>query len=203
MIYIFYTKLNLRYQNKENKVFSSDLEKKSGKKLLQFGLKKLGLLPDYDIITNEFGKPYFKNNHIYFNISHSEGIIICCMSYNEVGVDIQRYRTVNKNSIDLYWNLKDYINFDQNSHYSFIDVWSQKEAIAKLLGYGLSLPFKEIYIHKLRDKNFIADVNKRIVFLKKIQIDGNYSTWVASEKGINEIRKEKYTYDAAIYSIVS
>ena len=43
-----------------------------------------------EIAVNQHGKPYIKDSGIYFNLSHSNGVAVVCLSdEGEVGVDIQ------------------------------------------------------------------------------------------------------------------
>ena len=40
-------------------------------------------------VIDKFGKPYFENSDIYFNISHSGNYVVAAVSEHEIGVDIQ------------------------------------------------------------------------------------------------------------------
>lgn len=87
-------------------------------------------------------KPYFKNNKIFFNISHTEDIVACTITdINEIGIDIEKL-----SAIDVY-NFKniltkdewEFVNNSGNPSGSFISLWTKKEALIKASGYGLSL----------------------------------------------------------------
>ena len=52
--------------------------------------KHIGLSLNKDMIeNNKYGKPYIKNNPIYFNISHSSDYVVIGISDSAIGVDIE------------------------------------------------------------------------------------------------------------------
>ena len=67
--------------------------------LLWFALKQNHLIetpPSFTYGANQ--KPYIaENNNIFFNISHTNGCVICAISNNEIGVDIEKIRPINLN----------------------------------------------------------------------------------------------------------
>lgn len=97
---------------------------------------------DYDIFYNEYGKPYIKNNPIYFNISHSNDYIVIIISDRECGIDIEKIRPVNYNIIDKMCldKEKQLIKDDK----SFTLMWTKKEAYSKYKGIGFGYGFKNI-----------------------------------------------------------
>ena len=42
-----------------------------------------------DICYSDNGKPYIKNSNIKFNYSHSKNYITCCVSYVDMGIDVE------------------------------------------------------------------------------------------------------------------
>ena len=66
-------------------------ENANAKELLKESLKKDYNISDYEIIYNEYNKPYLKNEKIYFNISHSNGTIVLVISDKEIGVDVEYF----------------------------------------------------------------------------------------------------------------
>lgn len=60
-------------------------------------LYKNGINYDEIKITyNENGKPYISNFDLYFNISHSYNFVLVAISKNEIGVDIEKIRNIDK-----------------------------------------------------------------------------------------------------------
>ena len=91
---------------------------------------------------NEFNKPI--SNNIYFNISHSHGLVglFICDLY-EVGLDIEYIKERNEKMIKHISNDEEisYIN----SNKSFYEIWTNKESLLKCVGTGFrNLSIKDI-----------------------------------------------------------
>ncbi|MBR4230958.1 MAG: 4'-phosphopantetheinyl transferase superfamily protein [Bacilli bacterium] len=88
-----------------------------------------------EIIYNKYGKPYFKDNPIFFNVSHSDKYAVLAVSDKEIGVDIQKItykakiinKICNENEKKLIKNAND-----------FTKIWVKKESFVKMVGQGLS-----------------------------------------------------------------
>ena len=52
--------------------------------------------------NNEYGKPYLKNNNLFFNISHSFDYVITIISNKEIGIDIEKIRKTPLNVINQF-----------------------------------------------------------------------------------------------------
>lgn len=109
--------------------------------LLNDILKYYGLSTS-DIIYNEYGKPYLKNNEICFNISHSGDYVVCAVSKNEIGVDIQEIRKVNDLIVQKKYTEEEqkYVTDDV----TFTKVWTLKESYVKAIGKGLYQKVEEV-----------------------------------------------------------
>lgn len=124
-----------------------------GKWLLKQGLLKQGLLklqiPSNAInymALDDFKRPFLKklSSELDFNISHSEGIVVCALSRSRIGIDVEKIRVINieeyhpvftsseLKSIDNQYNTFD--TFD-----TFFKYWTRKEAIMKADGRGFYL----------------------------------------------------------------
>lgn len=117
----------------------------SSRNLLKKVLKENDI--DEEIIYNEYGKPYLKNNEIYFNISHKDNYTVLVTSKKEIGIDIEKItfkkRVLNKIANDeekkLIKNAED-----------FTKLWVKKESYVKYLGMGLSYGLKNVDTLKLK-----------------------------------------------------
>lgn len=92
------------------------------------------------------GKPYLKNHtQIQFNLSHSENMILCAISQNPVGIDVE-YTNKNIDYLALskrFFSPKEYeLIFSENNLENkknlFFKLWTEKEAYYKTLGMGIS-----------------------------------------------------------------
>ncbi len=114
-----------------------------GRILLDKLLKdKYNLKYDKVIIKkNKYGKPYISNYPIYFNISHSHNMVICVISENEIGIDLEKIRNINIKTIDQYAIdiEKEYIL--SNKRYinkKALKIYTLKEAYFKMKGTNLN-----------------------------------------------------------------
>lgn len=89
---------------------------------------------------NEKGKPLSESK--YFNISHSDGMVVLVIDSFNVGVDIEKVRPFDNDLKDYISSTleKEYIKDDQ----TFFEVWTNKEALVKALGIGLNSNIKDI-----------------------------------------------------------
>ena len=140
---------------KENAISCSEL----------FTRKVLGKWLDVDgsrlsICIDEFGKPYLRdypNRH--YNISHKKGVIICAVSDEPVGVDIERVKKFDKRVAERFFtqNEQTYIFADKrNQDQRFAQIWTRKEAYVKWTGKGMMIPFKSFDVLKLSNNVFIS-----------------------------------------------
>ena len=100
------------------------------------------------IIKTELGKPYFKDQDVFFNYSHSKNYIACAIAKCNVGVDIEENdRIINDTMIKKAGFTK------ENKLEEFV----QRESICKLTGKGVA-----IFFDKKNFKN-LEDYNKTII----------------------------------------
>ncbi|MCR5740934.1 MAG: GNAT family N-acetyltransferase [Gammaproteobacteria bacterium] len=90
---------------------------------------------------NEYGKPYI-DGELHFNVSHSDGIVVIALSDKEIGVDIERIRTVKNRVIKYSLSDKEYKGVDTVD--DFFTYWTIKESVGKCIGVGLSKGIKNI-----------------------------------------------------------
>lgn len=116
-----------------------------GLKLLKELLNK-----DFELIYNENGKPYLKDNSSFFSISHSDSTVICIVSDKEVGIDIEKIRSYDHKLLTL-------LNIPDCSDEDFFKEWTQREAYIKC--YGMNLQS----INKHYNKRYITYVKNGYV----------------------------------------
>ena len=57
--------------------------------ILKYMLRRYYGVTDFEVAVGENGKPYIKNSNLYFNLSHSEKMVMCAVSSAETGCDVQ------------------------------------------------------------------------------------------------------------------
>lgn len=117
-----------------------------------------------EYIYNESGKPYLKDNNLYFSLSHSNGLVALTVSKEEVGLDIELIKPVKDAVAKRIMNETEYNiynSLDKNKKISyFYEVWTSKEAYVKKLGTTITLTPSKIEI----DED---------ILIKRISIDNN------------------------------
>ena len=98
-------------------------------------------LANYEIYKNQYGKKYLKDLKIFFNISHSNGLIALAFDGEECGIDIE-FLSIDRRFESL---VKHYFNDSEKQEYlntidkidCFYHIWTAKEAYSKMIGTGI------------------------------------------------------------------
>lgn len=110
--------------------------------LLQEMLAEQGICDTEPFTVSEHGKPYLsKHPDVFFNISHCKHAVACCVSTDaEVGVDIEcRNRYVESLARHVLSESEmQFILEAEDTDLEFTRLWTQKEALFKLVGSGLT-----------------------------------------------------------------
>ena len=117
---------------------SARLNYLAGRFLLHKGLEKLGLSDKFHSIEFlDTGKPYVAG--VEFNISHTEGLVICAFSDVGIGIDVERIVAVNFDNFSSFFSEREWKmvrDSDKPLNY-FYRLWVRKEGLIKLLGVSL------------------------------------------------------------------
>jgi 4'-phosphopantetheinyl transferase len=87
-------------------------------------------------MKKKYGKPYLENSPLFFNASHSQGIMVVAVTYKtEVGLDIAVHCLSHKwkRLAKYILNKNEYV---KNAN-EFYHVWALKESLLKATGEGL------------------------------------------------------------------
>ena len=103
-------------------------------------LKHLGIT-DLKMDFNEHGKPYLTHHpDVHFNLSHCKNGIAVVVDFSPVGIDIESFRKDNialvnrtMNPVEAEW-----IYSSSDPVEVFTRFWTQKEAVVKLRGTGIT-----------------------------------------------------------------
>ena len=175
--------LPLFLQNKINRLRrkTSQLNSLVGLELLKYALKENGFSDDKieDIEYNTNGKPFIQNA-FYFNLSHSNNIIVLACYNSEIGIDIEQIREVDSTKLSAFLSEKEIHEIRQSNkpNLLFADIWTKKEAFVKAIGKGIAkTPFAKIQI----SENTISYLDKKY-FCTKISIQNNMSSHFCVEQ---------------------
>jgi 4'-phosphopantetheinyl transferase len=126
------------------------LEHQIGQDLLSIGLRnEFGILYDQShLIKGKYGKPALRNEEGYFNISHCNGLVVCALSSQPLGIDVENERKYSPGLLRKICNdwEENYILKDHSiiAGYRFRQIWTLKESYIKMTGEGLRFPLNKV-----------------------------------------------------------
>ncbi len=132
-----------------------------------------GLQKEYGIIEKpvfeygEHGKPSLVGYpHIHFNLSHCREAVICILSDQPVGIDIESIHTFKQPLVDYTMNEDEAHQIEQaeSPELEFIKLWTQKEAVLKLTGEGISRDLKSVLLNPPASLTTIVSPGFRYVY---------------------------------------
>lgn len=96
-------------------------------------------LSNYVVLKTKNGKPYFKGNNIYFNISNKDNITVAVTSSKPVGIDIERL-TFKEGVVKRFFRKseQEIIKNSLDKELDFTTMWVKKEAYIKYLGLDIT-----------------------------------------------------------------
>ncbi len=115
--------------------------------LLEYALRReYGLAAAPAFSFNAYGKPYFAELPIGFNLSHCKGAIACAVGNGAVGIDVERIAACRDRVAQRICSAEEQrlLESAPDKALAFTTLWTQKEAIAKFCGRGLSMELSHI-----------------------------------------------------------
>ena len=103
-------------------------------------------------LTNQYEKPYLANvSDVHFNISHSGNIVVCALSDETVGIDIEMIKPAMLQIAKRFFSAGEYefIEAKADKSLAFYKIWTMKESYVKWEGKGLSTPLKSFNVLEL------------------------------------------------------
>ena len=112
--------------------------------LSDIGIAEYGADPEQlQIYKNEFGKEYVKDRDIYYNVSHTCGLLCSAVSDSEIGVDCETVSEKDWEALaQRFFTKREYeaIKASTDPLDEFFRIWTKKESYVKYTGEGLSRP---------------------------------------------------------------
>lgn len=130
------------------------------------------------ISLSEDGKPFAVDCNVNFNISHSGNWVICAVSENEIGIDIEKIRSVNPRAAEKFACAEElkYIASHENG---FFEIWTLKEAYFKCIGTGLGADIKTVSF-EVKENGIACSENG--FDCSFVRIDGEYICSVCEKR---------------------
>lgn len=113
------------------------------------------IAPCPEILQDAYGKPYFAENEMHFNVSHSGDYLVIVLSREPVGVDLQKCRPVKEGMYKKVVQQKEQPLIGENRERDFIRLWTLKESFVKAEGKGLRIPMREYFFSKEKEDYFV------------------------------------------------
>lgn len=131
------------------------------------------------------GKPFLYNNSGFnFNVSHSGEWVVCAISNNIIGIDIEEIYNIDVNSISKYFSeeeIKQLKLFEGEKQLNFFfDLWTLKESFLKASGMGLSLKLNTFSVIPENNIAILKYYNDKIYYFKQYNLDPGYKLSVCS-----------------------
>ncbi len=119
--------------------------------LLIYALREEGIFVDMpEFSYGEHGKPFLKNYpDWHFNISHCKNAVCCVLSRENVGIDIEEIKEYKESLATYICNDKELLSLhnSDNQEDDFYKLWTEKEAVFKMLGSGITNEIKEVLVN--------------------------------------------------------
>lgn len=80
------------------------------------------------VIREQGKKPRLDTEDVYFNLSHSHGVVMLGISHTQIGVDIEKIRPIDFKKFDF---------IEAEDEDEFFEKWTQRESYLKFTGEGL------------------------------------------------------------------
>ena len=141
--------------------------------VLAYQLLKQGLREAYGIEGNpqfeynEHGKPAIVGHpEIFFNFSHCKEAVLCAISEQPVGVDVESVRSFNDSLVHYTMNEDEIreIETAEDRAVAFIRLWTMKEAALKLEGTGISKDMKQVLQQDGLVFETFVDAQRRFIY---------------------------------------
>ena len=136
--------------------------------LLKQGLRKAyGIEGNPQFEYNEHGKPAIVGHpEIFFNFSHCKEAVLCAISEQPVGVDVESVRSFNDSLVHYTMNEDEIreIETAEDRAVAFIRLWTMKEAALKLEGTGICKDMKQVLQQDGLDFETFVDAQRRFIY---------------------------------------
>lgn len=152
-----------------------------GKILLKELANRFFNTSDYlnQLVYNDHQKPML-NSGLNFNISHSGTLVACALSETcQLGIDLEQVTKIDFGPYQDYMSKQEWekIHLAKNPHREFLTYWTQKEAITKADGKGLSIPLNELKVMNSKTK-----IDQTDWHLKTLKIHSDYVGYLATDR---------------------
>lgn len=120
-------------------------QKTAGDYLIKKAVSDFCGIPSDEILIKKDlnGKPYAENIAVKFNVSHGNDAVVCAVSENDIGIDIEKIRDVKFRVAERFATEEERAYIGENRE-RFFEIWTLKEAYFKCIGTGLGADIRNV-----------------------------------------------------------
>lgn len=133
------------------KIYYSYIKKEKSHELLKYVTQKYHGYPAVieECVFTENGKPYLKDKKYFFNISHTEGMVMIAVSDKEVGIDVEKMQGKDRSSvINKCTTEKERSRIKCEG--DFLCLWTKKESYIKYFGGNVLTDVNKITFEEIK-----------------------------------------------------
>lgn len=167
------------------------IERKMSHILLKWALRKH--LPNFDmeqmpllLARGEHGKPYLKGNPLHFNLSHSDGLLVCAIADCPVGVDAEKLRTFSEKLENRICTPgeKELVKKEPFRDHALTRLWTLKESYMKYTGLGFA---QGILTTEFLSFGYAPEICYHDAFFRTVFLHGGFVTLCSRNQMTMEI----------------
>lgn len=169
-----------------------------GEALAVEALERYRRLPSgsYRIARGKKGKPFIVGRkNVFFNISHSGDYVVCAVSDEEIGADIEKRGKARMEVAGRFFHKQEVLELeiapDSERNGLFYDYWSIKESFLKYIGTGLTRPLNSFIVRFEGQDIYLQEGTKKLpLHVYPCDIDPGYACYVCSgQQQLPEVRE--------------
>ena len=143
-----------------------------------------------EICVSEYGKPYFPGlPDFHFSLSHSGERVLCAVSPQPVGCDIEKPRGYDPHLAQRFFHPDESAWLlslpAEEQPAAFFRLWTCKESFIKALGLGLSLPLDSFAVRLIEPIGLAQTADERPWRLRGFT-DGDYACALCGLEGVED-----------------
>lgn len=150
----------------------------------------------FRIARGEKGKPFIVDReNVFFNISHSGDYVVCAVSDEEIGADIEKRGKARMEVAGRFFHKQEVRELeivpDSERNGLFYDYWSIKESFLKYIGTGLTRPLNSFIVRFEGQDIYLQEGTKKLpLHVYPCDIDPGYACYVCSgQQQLPEVRE--------------